>query len=182
MKWKNIDRILFVALTLIIGALIMLFSFGCSSTKEVLKMRTVVDSTVINEKSDSIRLLTIENEKLTSEKRELEFGVIRFDTVFVGDTISNTVTIHDGVIEAKGHIVSAVLTKSVLTKIVNEKNRVIDSLSLVKNKVLNHYYKVTEIKEKKVKRSFLNFWWLLAIGFIGGLYVGVKKHRFFTLK
>lgn len=172
---KKINALLLTILLLMVLFVSTCVLAGCTSTKQVSKSSTNVDSSAIKERDEEIRILKAENERLNIEIRELQFAEVRFDTVFVkGDTVVNTVVItKDGEVQAKGNIVSAVVSKNILTKIVNEKQRVIDSLSKALTSEKANVKKVVEVKEKEVKRSVFPgwMWWLLLIAFGGGYYV-----------
>lgn len=153
-----------IALALFLIGMVVVFS-SCTSTKHITTQTLNKDSLRVEEQSDSIRVLKSEINRLTSEVNELQFGVVRFDTVFVaGDTVKNIVTIHDGNIEAKGRIISAVVSKNVYTKIIAENQRLIDSLRAVKNKIETKVVTKTEYVDRKVKRSFLTWWIFFLIG------------------
>lgn len=160
--------------------LLMILLAACNSTKQVSKQTTTVDSSHVKELSDSIRLLKTENEKLIADIREMQYGSVIFDTVYMpGDTIVNTVTItKEGEIKASGRVSAAYVSKSVLTKIVNEKQRVIDSLSQVKQRETVKLVTRTEYKDKFVKRSFMAGWWLWILFFLAGVYVGWRWRKF----
>ncbi len=80
--------ILALLLALVVAAL------SCTTTKHIVSQKATIDSTAVIEKSDSIRMLLMENETLTKQVEEMQYGVVRFDTVFVpGDTVVNTVRI-----------------------------------------------------------------------------------------
>ena len=143
---------------LLIILLALLFS-SCTTTKTVQKESIKSEREVVLE--DSVRVLTKEVEQLLQEKRSNEYGVIRFDTVFIpGDTVINTVVIKDGNIEAKGRIKYVEVNKSVYEKLLVQKDKIIDSLSKLKQKEVVK----TEVKtvDKVVKRSFIPFWvWVI---------------------
>ena len=152
--------------------LITLLATGCSSTKQVQKVS--VDSTYIKELEARNQILSSDVSRLTTEVNELQYGFVRFDTVYLpGDTVVNTVTItKEGEIKATGRVSTAYVSKNLMTRIIAEKERIIDSLSTLKQKETVRV--VTEYKDKYVKRSFLNFWWLLLIGAAGGYYLSKK--------
>lgn len=117
---------------------------------------------------DSVKMLTIDNERLEAEKRENQYYRVDFirDTVNHHDTITNTIEISkDGGVRATGNILSAYVAKSVLTKVLEQKNRTIDSLRLLTNKVETKYYTIT--KTRTIKRSFIPIWiWLIIAGLV----------------
>jgi len=157
------DPIFRLMLVYVLGALIIillaLLSQSCTTTKTVQKESIKSEREVVLE--DSVRVLTKEVEQLLQEKRSNEYGVIRFDTVFIpGDTVINTVVIKDGNIEAKGRIKYVEVNKSVYEKLLVQKDKIIDSLSKLKQKEVVK----TEVKtvDKVVKRSFIPFWvWVI---------------------
>lgn len=153
---------------------------SCASQKHITTKTQSTDS--LSELRDSISMLTTENNRLTNENLELQYLGISFDTVRLHDTsrIFNTVYIKDGEIKAEGNLLKVVLSKSVLTKFVQEQSKTIDSLRLLKNKV--EVRVETKYVDRKVKRSFLNFWWLLLIGFIGGWFAKSKIGKLSFLK
>lgn len=143
---------------------------GCLSSCNVDKnvQKVVVDSTALKIKEDSIHFLKKIVDKLEAEIREMEYSEIIFDTVYVlGDTVVNTVIVReDGTIEATGKIKSLTITKDKLTRIINEKNLIIDSLSKVKQKERIEYKTTTKTVEKKVR--FIPWWfWLIAATVLG---------------
>lgn len=143
---------------LLIVLLALLFS-SCTTTKTGKKEQFKSERETILE--DSVRVLTKEVEQLLQEKRSNEYGVIRFDTVFIpGDTVINTVVIKDGNIEAKGRIKYVEVNKSVYEKIISQKDKIIDSISKLKQKeIVKTVYKGVD---KVVKRSFIPFWvWVI---------------------
>ena len=166
--WRLVLCYIFGAALIILIALLS----SCTSSKSVFKQTT--DSTYLKELADSVRVLRSENSRLTAEISEMQYASVRFDTVYVpGDTVINTVTItKEGEVKASGRVSSAYVSKSVLTKIVNEQNRVIDSLKELKEKV--NVVTRTEYKDKVKKVSFIPWWvFLLCLPFLG-LYVYEK--------
>lgn len=193
-KLYSISDIVYVAMFLIL----MILIFSCTSTKNVATKHETIDSTAFNEKSDSIRNLRIENQRLTQEIHELQYAGVVFDSsrcppsiinvpkdcnvdsiLALLDMFKNKVKIYaDGTIEAEGKLKSAYYSKDKLTKVIVELQRVNDSLRLVKAKTETIVKTDIITKEKKVKRSVFTMWWLLLIGFIGGWYI---RHRFGTI-
>lgn len=155
----------------------MLFASGCKTTKHISSSIVNKDSLVIKEKADSIRLLSNEINRLSAEIRELQYSGVRFDTVMIpGDTVRviNTVTItKEGDITATGKILAAYVSKDKLTKIVNEKQKIIDSLSLLKQKEIVKVEIKTVDKEVFIKRSTFNIWYYV-ICFILGIVFWAK--------
>lgn len=144
---------------LLIILLALLFS-SCTTSKTVQKESIKSERETILE--DSVRVLTKEVEHLLQEKRSNEYGMIRFDTVFVpGDTVINTVVIKDGNIEAKGRIKYVEVNKSVYEKLLVQKDKIIDSLSKLKQKekVKTEYKDVNKV----VKKWYIPFWVYLIV-------------------
>lgn len=182
----------------IIYATALILAFSCTTTKHIATNRTTIDSTVLNEKSDSIRNLQIENQRLSQEIHELQYAGVVFDSARCPPSVINVpedcnvdsllmlLSIYqnkvkilaDGTIEAQGKIKSAYYTKDKLSKVIAELQRVNDSLKVVKAKTETVVKTEVVTKEKKVKRSFLNMWWLYLIFFIGGW---VVRHRYGTI-
>ena len=159
------DTIFRLMLVYVLGALIIillaLLSQSCTTTKTVQKESIKSERETILE--DSVRVLTKEVEQLLQEKRSNEYGVIRFDTVFIpGDTVINTVVIKDGNIEAKGRIKYVEVNKSVYEKLLVQKDKIIDSLSKLKQKEVVKTEVKTVDKVKKV--SFIPWWVWLIVG------------------
>jgi regulator of replication initiation timing len=128
---------------------------SCTTTKNVVKEKIIIDSLRVENLVDSVKVLTLENEKLQSEIRELVYSGVVFDTTRITDTVTNTVIIRpDGSIEATGRIKSAYSTIDKLTKTIKELYRINDSLRLVKQQVKTETKYVKDTKEKEVKRSF----------------------------
>ena len=154
--------ILFIIL---MGFMIIMMAVGmcsCSTQKDVKKTFVQTDSLTVKRLEDSIRLLTLENEKLTEEVRELNYSGVVFDTVTVNDTIRTVVIRPDGTIEAKGNIKSASFSSDKLTKRIKELQRMVDSLRLVKGEVRTEYKYIKETKDKE-KKTVLFPWYLLVI-------------------
>jgi hypothetical protein len=167
--WSKVDWICFTLLTLCVMAILTLC--GCSSTKNVTKENR--DSSVIKEYQDSLRVLSIENEKLLNENLQLQYLGISFDTVFLpGDTIRNTITVREGSIIASGRIKNAKVGTSNYEKILSEKDRLIDSLKTVKSKETVRV--VTEYKDKVVKRTVFPWWFLLIAG---AVFIIIRKFK-----
>jgi len=173
-----------ILLLWITGILLMALIFilpGCSSSKDVHKTQTSTDSSYTKELEEQNKVLSMENERLSAEVRELQFAEVKFDTIYrAGDTVVNTIVItKEGEVKAAGNIVSATVSKNVFTKIVKEKERIIDSLKQVKGKETVKYITKTEYKEKHKKTSFMGSLWIwLLIGLIAGLYLGWRLRKF----
>ena len=90
---KKFSDSLFIAL---ISLMLLMMAIGwcsCTSTKHVTKERVSVDSLRVENLADSVRMLTLENEKLQEEIRELVYSGVVFDTTRITDTVINTVII-----------------------------------------------------------------------------------------
>ena len=172
---KKFSDSLFIAL---ISLMLLMMAIGwcsCTSTKHVTKERVSVDSLRFENLADSVRMLTLENEKLQEEIRELVYSGVVFDTTRITDTVINTVIIRpDGSIEATGRIKSAYSTIDKLTKTIKELSRINDSLRLVKNQVRTEVKYVKETKDKEVKRVLFP-WYLLVIAAAAGLLFWLLK-------
>lgn len=156
---------------LIVMAFVILLFVRCSHTKDIVKTENRQEDSRVKELSDSLHLVITERDKLESEIKELQYAGVVFvtDTLTSHDTITNTVEITtDGGIKAKGNISSAYVSKSFVSKIISKKEKIIDSLKSVKEKEKIITKTITVTKNKHIKTSFLNFWWLLAIGYCLG--------------
>jgi len=141
--------------------IILILLASCTTSKSSQKEQFKSERETILE--DSVRVLTKEVEQLLQEKRSNEYGMIRFDTVFIpGDTVINTVVIKDGNIEAKGRIKYVEVNKSVYEKLLVQKDKIIDSLSKLKQKEVVKTEVKTVDKVKKV--SFIPWWVWLIVG------------------
>lgn len=158
MSKRYFDAI-FIALAILMAFLVCVFA-SCS----VHKSTASSDTNVLREYEDSIRILKTENDRLFSENLELQYLGISFDTIRVpGDTVRNTIVIHDGHIEATGRIKDAKVSTSIYTSLLLSKDRTIDSLTKVKSKEVIRV--VT--KDREVKKTFIPFWvWLVIIGLV----------------
>lgn len=151
-----------IGIAILCLVVLMVGTCSCSVQKHIVSENK--DSSVIKEYQDSVRILTTENNKLFSENLQLQYLGVKFDTLFVkGDTIRNTVTIHDGNIEASGRIISASVSKTFYSSLLASKDRTIDSLSKVKAKETVKV--VTEYKDRTVKKTFIP-WWVWLIGLV----------------
>lgn len=122
---------------------------------------------------DSVRNLRITNERLEQTINEMQYAGVVFDTVFVAgknDTVVNTVTItKEGDIKATGNISSAYVSKSLLTKIVNEKQAVIDSLSTALSTEKKNVKVDTSSKDvQKQKKVSFPWLWIIVMFILGG--------------
>lgn len=183
--------------------LVMVLLASCTSTKQVSKQTTTVDSSYIKELESWNKMLITENERLNVENHELQYNSVEFDstdcpptqiiidercnvdsiTAVLRDQFASTVKIHaDGTIEAKGRLVRANASMQKLQKFVFEQSRTIDSLKKVKQKETVKTVTKTEYKDKYVKRSFMTGWWLWLLFFLAGVFVGVKYYRFIKSK
>ena len=159
-------------LAAIIMAIAIIYFSSCNSQKHIVKEKQEVDSSYVKELQDSVRVLTTTNEHLEKTINEMQYAGVSFDTVYLEgkrDTIINTVTItKEGDIEAKGKILSAYVSKSILVNTVREKNMMIDSLSIALEKEKKNVKIETQVKtvDKVVKTPFP--WVALIVAFILG--------------
>lgn len=170
-----------VVAVLLLAVAIIYFS-SCNSQKHIQETKVVLDSSFEKELKDSIRYFRNEKERLEHTINELQYAGVKFDTVFLEgkrDTIINTVTItKEGEIKASGHISAAYVSKSVLTKIVNEKQLTIDSLSKsleIEKKNIKTVVQVKEV-EKKTKPGLP--WAMLLVVFAFGCFAWEKSKPF----
>jgi hypothetical protein len=126
-------------------------------------------------KDDSIRLLKAERDLFEQHYNELLYASVQFDTITSHDTITNTVTItKEGEVKAVGKIKYVNISKNVYSSIISQKDKTIDSLRSVKEKV--QVVTKTETKYKKVRTGIM--WILLLIGYVlGCFYPLIKKTR-----
>lgn len=171
----------------IIIMVLLLLATACSTQKHIVSTKATVDSTAINEKDSIIRVLTQDNQRLTSEIHELQYAGVTFDTsgqhpvyIIEGEAACNVDSIlallhdannkvkiyADGTIEANGRLKSAYYSKDKANRFIIELQRINDSLRAVKQKEEIRYITNTVTVDRQVKRSLLNFWWLFMIGFI----------------
>lgn len=137
--------------------------YGCTSTKEVTKTEVRVDSTKIQELSDSIRYLMTENSKLSTTISELTYGGVVFDTLHLRDTIINTITVRpDGTIEASGRIKELKFSINRQKQIIENLTRMVDSLRVLKDKVKTET-KYVSVTKDKTKKTTMFPWYLLVI-------------------
>lgn len=169
---------LIAAIIVIAAAILIAIAFSsCNTSKHTQQSMVSFDSSYLKEQQDSVRVLKTENERLQSEIDEMTYAGVQFDTLFIAgknDTIINTVTItKEGDIKATGNILSAYVSKSVLTKIVNEKQATVDSLSKALDTEKKNIKTIVETKEveKKVKVLPGWIWFLVVIGVIGWEYL-----------
>lgn len=168
----------------IMAAAIIYFS-SCNSQKHIVKEKQSVDSSYVNELSDSIRLLKTNNEKLEQTINQMQYAGVSFDTIFLtgkNDTIINTVTItKEGEIKASGNISSAYVSKTVLINVLKEKDQLIDSFALALEKEKKNIKVETQVKtvEKEVKAGSFPWLWI-AIMFLLGIYTGYRLRNFIS--
>lgn len=168
-------KVLFVLWLTLMICMMVLGWCSCTTTKQVTKERVIVDSSRVENLVDSVKMLTLDIEKLQSEIRELVYSGVIFDTTRVTDTVTNTVVIRpDGSIEATGRIKSAYSKIDKLTKTIRELSRINDSLRLVKQQVRTETKYVRESKDKEVKRTLFP-WYLLVIAAAAGLLFWLLK-------
>lgn len=165
----------------LIPLLIILVLLGSQScTRLITKNIQVTDSTAIKSLQDSISFHKKLNEELSTELNLAQLSGVKFDTLFVpGDTVVNTITIREGgELIATGRIKSASVSKDFSLRLVKQKQQQVDSLA----KLLAEERKTVKVVDREVEKKTRVFvgWWLLVIGFLGGLYVGVRYKDFFT--
>lgn len=168
-KFSDILGILIISFILIAW----LFSCAsCSSSKDIHKDTNKVEDTRLQEKSDSIRILKTDNERLTSENIQLRYFGVDYDTVYVkGDTIKNTITIHDGDISVSGRIKSAHFTESAFNKNTQSKSKTVDSSGKNTIREITYLKTVTITKTKHTQISFLNWILFIVIGVVIGVII-----------
>jgi len=168
MKWTKHDS--YFALIITVSAIILLWliSTGCNTTKNV--QRSFTDSTAT--KDDSIRLLKSERDLFEQQYNELLYASISFDTITSYDTITNTVVItKEGEVKAEGKIKYVNISKNIYASIISQKDKTIDSLRKIKEKVR------VVIETKTVEKKTTVFpWWFLII--VGGIFIVIKKLKF----
>jgi len=161
-KMRNKSDVLFIILLSFMLIMMAVGMCSCNTTKDVQKSYIEKDSLTVKSLQDSVRMLTLENNKLTEEIRELNYSGVIFDTVAVNDTIRTVVIRPDGTIEAKGNIKSASFSSEKLTTRIREMQKLIDSLRLVKEQVRTEYRYISESKDKH-KETTVFPWYLLVI-------------------
>lgn len=160
-KILNVALLWIVGLTLLFIILFLMGTLsGCTTTKEVSK----TDSTYTKDLEQQVRSLQIENEKLTTEIHQLQYSEVRYDTIYIpGDTVVNTVTItKEGEVNAKGRISSVTVAKTLLSRIIAEKDKTIDSLTLLKQR---ETVKVVTVDKYKKVTVFPWYFWLITAAF-----------------
>lgn len=168
MKVSKEDKWFAIIMVFLISLLLWLCATGCTSSKNVQK--SSYDSTAT--KDDSIRMLKAERDLFEQNYNELLYASVLFDTIVSHDTIHNTVYItKEGEVKAEGNIRKVAVNKSVFTSIIAEKDRLIDSLSKITQKV-----QVVTKTETKVKKVTVFPWWLLLV--CAGIFITVKKLKF----
>lgn len=174
-------------LAAIIMAIAIIYFSSCNSQKHLGKEKQSVDSSYVKELQDSVRVLTQTNEHLEKTISEMQYAGVSFDTVWIAgktDTITNTVTItKEGDITAKGKILSAYVSKNLLTKIVNEKQSTIDSFALALEKEKKNVKIETQVKtvEKEVKTGSFPWLWIVAMFIFGAFLWDRLKPKFIKL-
>lgn len=149
---------------------------GCTTSKNVVKTDVRIDSTKVQELSDSIRYLMNENHKLSTTISELTYGGIVFDTLHIHDTITNTVIVRpDGTIEANGRIKELKFSVSRQKQIIENLTRMVDSLKVLKEKVKTET-KYVSVTKDKTKKTTMFPWYLLVIAAATGLVFYLLKN------
>ena len=202
---KKVNALLLTILLLMVLFVTTCILAGCTSTKQISKSSTKVDSTASKEKDEEIRVLKAENDRLNAEINRMQYSTVVFDSTKCPPTqliidstcnvdsvkqvlerqFQNQVKIYsDGTIEAKGNLKSANFQLLQQIKLAQEKSKLADSLSKALTAEKANVKKVVEVKEKEVKRTvFPGFMWgLLLIAFGGGYYVRGRFGNIFTNK
>lgn len=170
MKWTKNDNWFALSLLILIYLFLWVVSLGCNTTKNVQK--TVVDSSTA--KDDSIRLLKAERDLFEQQYNELLYASVLFDTIMLHDTITNTVVINkEGEVRAVGKIKYVNISKNIYSSIISQKDRTIDSLKSLKDKV--QVITKTDTKLKKVRPAFM--WILLLVGYVLGCFYPLIKKK-----
>jgi hypothetical protein len=170
-KMKIIRSYIYLLIAITLAVLAMLAVSGCNSQKHIIESR--FDSTWTKNVQDSNKLLRHEVEKLTEDIQQLIYAGVYFDTVWlkgdtVRDTITNTVVIKsDGSIEAKGRISSAYVSKNTMLKLVAEKQKTIDSLSVALSDEKMNIKTVDRVVTKKT--SFIPLWVFLIFAVLAAM-------------
>lgn len=157
---------------------------GCTSSKNVSKGQTSLDSTYINQLQQRVHMLTLENEHLQNKINEFEYTDVVFnndcDSILQAalinagcnvDSINTILSLYrskikvyaDGAVEYEGNISSFKRTKSRLEETIKTLQRTNDSLATVKQKVEIKIEKETAWKEKVVKRGISGLMWTLFV-------------------
>lgn len=186
-------RILFNWLCLIIIIAILLMAASCTTSKQSQSHTVTYDSTYAQSLLDSNRLLKIDNERLSQELRESQSATAEFDstgcpTIFLPDCpgmmnedsvrrlvndLNNALSgannkvkrFADGSVELQGRIRSVSYAAEKTSKLVIDKNRVIDSLTKkLAEKTVTVTDTVTTTSSKK-KTTFFNWLFWLCLGF-----------------
>lgn len=209
---KILNVLLFWLMSLFIAlALALVLSLGsCTSTKDVHKTETVTNTDKEKQLSDSLRVVTAERDIYKQQAEQSEYLITTYDTtpcpailipdcpaMLNKDSVQRLVTdlnnaiaglnnkvkrYADGTVEYQGKIksVSYSLTKTQLLLI--QKDKVIDSLKLVKQKEKIVEKVITVEKEKHSKTSFLSQWWLFPAGMLFMLAIIYRKKIYSTFK
>jgi hypothetical protein len=172
---------------MLFALLLMILLASCTSTKQVVKQTTSIDSSYIKQLEESVRVLQSENSHLSSEIHEMLFNSVEFDSTNCPPTqiiidercnadsiraileadFSNEVKIHaNGTIEAKGQLRRASASLQKIQQVIAEQSRTIDSLRSLKQHETVRTITKTEYKDKYVKTSFLSQWWLFPAGML----------------
>lgn len=162
---------------------VLLALASCTSVKKsISSTKTIVDSTVIDEKDSIIRVEKSKRERLESELRELQVTGISFDTIFLpGDTIINTVTVRtDGTVDATGRIKSVTVTNQKLQRTLKDLQEDYDSLAQVKQRVETKVITNTVEKTKNVKRTW-PWWWFAICAVVGFVLGAVFRNQIISL-
>lgn len=170
----------------VIGAAVMIAAAlnGCTSSKNVSKEKTAVDSSYIQELESNIRVLQSENDHLQKTIHEMEYAGVVFDNdcdsvlkaalLKAGcnvDSINAVLSLYkskvtsyaNGMLEVEGRLKSFNRTRTKDQELIHDLQKSNDSLAAVKNKVEVKYEKATETKEKVVKRGLGGLFWTIFV-------------------
>lgn len=203
-RWFRIAYRICFALALAI-ALTLALNSCTSTTKGKTVLKTFNDSTYIHELESRVRVLTIENEKLESTIREMEYKGVVFETdtscneelraaliragvnadslIGTMNSLKNKVKFFaDGSFEAEGRLKNVTWLKNRLEESNRELKRTSDSLAKVKEKEKVVTITRTIFKEKSVKRKGMRLFFL-TLCFITGCWFwnryGERIKKFF---
>ena len=175
---------------------------SCTTTKDITKTKTTVDSTSLKEAYEKISTLTAERDTYYNRVKELEYLSVSFQdcpeinmdslrTVLKEggckqSTIDSLINLYksaqttikklaDGTLEIKGKIGSLTQSKSKDEETIMEKDKTIAELREALKREEANVKTVTVVKDKVKKTSFLNQWWLFPLGFITCLFIVYRK-------
>jgi len=182
-------------LYLIAATIVVAFLFSCTSSRHVVKTETIVDSSATEAYKDSFRVAKEEAIHWRSKYNEQEYNEVEFDSskcpppfitidehcnadsvraVLEGIYTNKVKVLANGTKEYSGNIArfKFKLEKSEERELVYKQT--IDSLRMALSEKKIEYKTVTVEKEVKSKTKVLNFWWLLIVGLVAGLFIERK--------